>query len=135
MIRLSEELGVRHLCRFPGFVAEAGDLPGLYRLASVFITACEVETQGLTTLEAAASGLPVVAARAGATPEMMEDGVTGYLVAPGNSDAMADRLVWLLQNPAQAKAMGQKGRGWVEKHSLDSSIRAHERLYRSLVAQ
>jgi len=135
VIRLSEKLGIRHRSRFPGFVAETGDLPGLYRLASVFITASEVETQGITTLEAAASGLPIVAARAGATPEMVEDGVTGYLVAPGDSDAMADRLVWLLQNPARAKAMGHEGRERVEPHSLDSSVKAHERLYRSLAVQ
>ena len=101
----------------------------------MFVTASEVETQGLTTLEAAATGLPVVAARAGATPEMVEDGISGYLVAPGNSDGMADRLVWLLQNPAQAKAMGKRGREAAEKHSLDRSIGAHERLYSSLAVQ
>lgn len=63
----------------------------------------------------------------------VEDSVIGYLVAPRDIDAMADRLVWLLRNPDQARAMGQAGRAMVERHSLDRSIEAHERLYRSLV--
>jgi 1,2-diacylglycerol 3-alpha-glucosyltransferase len=134
VIRLSAELGIRHLSHFPGFVSATGDLPGLYRLALVFITASEVETQGLVMLEAAATGLPIVAARAAAIPEVVEDGVTGYLVAPRDIEAMADRLVLLLRNPAQARAMGQAGRAkMMQKHSLDRSIEAYERLYRSLV--
>lgn len=133
VIRLSEKSGIRDLSHFPGFVPATGDLPGLYRLASVFVTASEVETQGLVVLEAAATGLPVVAVRAAAIPEAVEDGVNGYLVAPRDIDAMADRLVLLLRNPAQARAMGQIGRARAENHSLDSSIEAHERLYRSLV--
>jgi len=133
VIRLSEELGIRDLCHFPGFVPATGDLPGLYRLASMFITASEVETQSLVVLEAAATGLPIVAVRAAAPPEGVEDGVNGYLVASRDIDAMADRLVLLLQNPVQARAMGQAGRAMAERHSLDRSIEAHEELYRSLV--
>jgi len=133
MIRLSEKLGIRELSHFPGFVPAMGDLPGLYRLASVFITASEVETQGLVVLEAAATGLPIVAVRAAAIPEVVEDGVTGYIVAPRDIDAIAHRLVRLLRNPDQARAMGQAGRAKMQKHSLDRSIEAHERLYRSLV--
>jgi glycosyltransferase involved in cell wall biosynthesis len=135
VIRLSEELGIRHLSHFPGFVPATGDLPGLYRLASVFITASEIETQSLVVLEAAATGLPVVSVRTAAAPEVMEDGVNGYLVAPRDIDAMADRLVLLLRDPVQARAMGQAGRAMVERHSLDRSIEAHEELYRSLVLQ
>jgi glycosyltransferase involved in cell wall biosynthesis len=99
----------------------------------MFITASEVETQSLVVLEAAATGLPIVAVRAAAPPEVMEDGVNGYLVASRDIDAMADRLVLLLQNPVQARAMGQAGRAMAERHSLDRSIEAHEELYRSLV--
>ena len=135
VIRLSEELGIRDLSHFPGFVPATDDLPGLYRLASVFITASQVETQGLVVLEAAATGLPIIAVRAAAIPEAVENGVTGYLVAPRDIDAMADRLVLLLRNPDQARAMGQAGRAKMQKHSLDRSIEAHERLYRSLVLQ
>jgi 1,2-diacylglycerol 3-alpha-glucosyltransferase len=128
-------LGIRHLSHFPGFVPATGDLPGLYRLASVFITASEIETQSLVVLEAAATCLPVVAVRTAAAPEVMEDGVNGYLVAPRDIDAMADRLVLLLRDPVEARAMGQAGRAMVERHSLDRSIEAHEELYRSLVLQ
>jgi glycosyltransferase involved in cell wall biosynthesis len=133
VIRLSEKLGIREQSHFPGFVPPRGDLPGLYRLASVFITASEIETQGLVLLEAAATGLPAVAVRAAAIPEAIEDGITGYLAAPGDVDAIADRLVWLLQNPIQARKMGQAGRAKMDYHSLESSFDTHEWLYRSLV--
>jgi len=133
MIRLSEKLGIRELSHFPGFVPAAGDLPGVYRLALVFTTASEIETQSSVVLEAAATGLPVIAAWASSMPEFVEDGVTGYLVAPRDIDAMADRLVRLLRNPDQARAMGQAGRAKMQQHSLDRSIEAHEQLYRSLV--
>jgi glycosyltransferase involved in cell wall biosynthesis len=133
VIRLSEELGIRELSHFPGFVPATGNLPGLYRLASVFITASEIEIQSSVVLEAAATGLPVIAVWASSMPEFVEDSVTGYLVVPRDIDAMVDRLVRLLRNPDQARTMGQAGRAKMQKHSLDRSIEAHERLYRSLV--
>jgi len=133
MIRLSKDLGIRDLSHFPGFVPAAGDLPGLYRLASVFITASEIEIQSSVVLEAAATGLPVITIRASSMPELVEDDVTGYLITPRDIDAMADRLVSLLRNPVQARAMGQTGRAMMGEHLLDRSIEAYERLYQSLV--
>jgi glycosyltransferase involved in cell wall biosynthesis len=135
MMRLSEKLGIRDRCHFPGFVSATGDLPGLYRLASVFVTASEVETQGLVALEAAATGLPIVAVRAAAIPEIVKDGETGYLVPPRHIDGMARRLALLLRDSVQAEAMGKAGRAIATNHSLDSSVKAHERLYQSLAAQ
>jgi glycosyltransferase involved in cell wall biosynthesis len=135
VMRLSEQLGIRDRCRFPGYVPATGDLPGLYRLASVFITASEIETQGLVVLEAAATALPVVAVGAASLPESVQDGVTGYLAAPRDISGMADRLVSLLRDPGRADAMGQAGRSAMAGHSADRSVKAHEMLYHSLVAQ
>lgn len=132
--RLSEELDIQDRCCFPGFVSQTGDLPRLYRLASVFVTASEIEIQSSVVLEAAATGLPIIAVRASSMPEFVQDSVAGYLVPPRDIDAMANRLVLLLQNPIQANAMGTAGRAMMEKHLLGHSIRAHEQLYRSLVA-
>ena len=77
LIRLANELGIHERSVFPGYVTD--DLPGVYRLGAVFVTASEVETQGLVLLEAMASGLPVVAAQATCIPEIVQDGVNGYL--------------------------------------------------------
>jgi glycosyltransferase involved in cell wall biosynthesis len=132
--QLCETLGMAERCHLPGFVPAEGDLPGLYRLASVFVLASELETQGVVVLEAAATGLPVVAVRAAAIPEAVSDGVNGYLVAPRDVEAMAERVVAVLRDPEGAMRMGCAGRAMAERHALDCALGAHEELYRSLLA-
>jgi starch synthase len=60
-------------------------------------------------MEAMAAGLPVVASRAGATPEVVLDGVTGVLVPPGEPGLLAEALVELLADPTTRDRMGQAG--------------------------
>ena len=132
VIRLSEALGIRAHCRFPGYVSAPEELSGLYRLASVFVTASEVEIQSSVVMEAMAAGLPVVAVRASSMPEFIAEGVSGYLVERRDADTLAERLAQLLQEPARARAMGEAGRAIAERHSLDASFDAHQALYPSL---
>jgi glycosyltransferase involved in cell wall biosynthesis len=132
--RLAEQLSIRGQCHFPGFVAASGDLPGLYRLASVFVTASEIETQGLVLLEAMAAGLPIVAVAAGAVPELVRHGVNGWLVPPQAEAAFAERLTAVLANREQARAFGQAGRALAQAHAFDDALEAHERVYRTLAA-
>ena len=115
---------------FTGFVDHAGDLPGLYRLAAAFVTASEIETQGQVVLEALASGLPVVAPRAGALPELIRDGENGFLVAPQDTTAMARRLGWLLDHPTLARTMAGAAVETANAHSVTACLEAHEALYR-----
>ncbi len=61
-------------------------------------------------LEAMAHGLPVIASRIGGLPEIVEDGVTGLLVEPGNSEELADKMKLLWKNPDLCRRMGQAGR-------------------------
>src|SRR6202020_3053072 len=82
--------------RFPGFVADE-DLPGLYRLAEVFAIASQAELQSLVTMAAMASGLPVVAADAGALAELVHPGENGFLARPGRAAEVADSLGLLLR--------------------------------------
>jgi glycosyltransferase involved in cell wall biosynthesis len=103
-------------------------------MADVFTTASEIETQGLVLLEALATGLPIVAAKATCIPELVKENVTGYLVPPKDVDALASRLVRLIENPAQAKRMGRNGREFVEKHALEYSLDQHENLYKKHIA-
>ena len=90
----AERLGLTRNVRFLGFVPSA-DLPGLYRLADIFAIASEAELQSLTTMEAMATGLPVVAVDAGALGELVRHGRNGYLAPPGRAGdfaAFLDRL-------------------------------------------
>ena len=131
--KLCAALGIEDVSVFPGFVSLTGDLPGLYRLATVFATASEVEIQSSVVLEAAASALPVVAMRASSMPEFVEDGVTGFLTPPGDSEAMGDCLATLLRDPKRARAMGQAALRLAAQHTSEVSVAAHEALYQALV--
>ncbi|MEZ4513943.1 MAG: glycosyltransferase [Chloroflexota bacterium] len=115
LMQLGQGLGIAEQCHFPGYVLPDGDLPGLYRLASVFATASQIETFGIVVLEAMACGLPVIAANATCMPELVHDHQNGLLVPPDDSFAMAQRLTWLLQNPDVA-ARWREASGQMAQH-------------------
>jgi glycosyltransferase involved in cell wall biosynthesis len=85
-------------------------LHALYARADVFVHATRFEGSSLVTLEAMCHGLPVVATRAGGIPDKVVDGETGYLVPPGDDEALAGALRPLLASAEQRTAMGDRGR-------------------------
>jgi len=133
LIRLSQSLGINQNCCFPGFVSKNGDLPGIYRLASVFVTASEIEIQSSVVLEAAASGLPVVTVKASSMQEFVNAGESGYLTPPGDINALAERLITLVKDQDKARRMGQAARKVAELHSNQRFVQEHEQLYQSIV--
>ena len=82
------------------------DIPDHYAAAGVFAFPSRQEAFGLVLLEAGACALPVVASRVGGIPELIEDGVTGLLVAPDDAVALAQALASLLSDPALARGLG-----------------------------
>jgi glycosyltransferase involved in cell wall biosynthesis len=133
LLQLCNELNIAARVHFTGFVSAQEGLPEIYRGASLFITASEIETQGIVLLEAAASGLPVVAARATCIHEIVHEGINGYLTEPGDIAGMANTMAVLLKNPDQAKSFGIASRVLAEKHNVLYTLDAHERLYDDLV--
>ena len=131
--QLSTRLGIRERSHFTGYVTAKDGLPEIYRMSTVLVTACEIETQGLVLLEAAACALPIVAVKATSLHEIVHEGENGYLAAPGNTREMADRLTWLVQNPQQSTAMGKAGREIVNSHASEKTIAAYESYYRSML--
>lgn len=129
LLRLVEELGIACRVTFPGYLP-VEKLPKLYQAADVYCMTSAVELQSISTLEAMATGLPVVAARARALPELVADGMNGYLAAPGDVEEFASGLVRLLQAPARGGAMGAEGRKVAEQHSLDAVAGRHYALLR-----
>jgi glycosyltransferase involved in cell wall biosynthesis len=70
----------------------------------------EPELLGLVLLEAMARATPVVCTNVGGMPEMVEDGVTGFVVPPNDARALGERVGYLMANPERARAMGREGR-------------------------
>lgn len=130
---LAAARGIGNRAVFTGYVRTDGDLPGLYRLGDVFVTASQIETQGLVLLEAMASGLPVVAVRATCVPEVVREGVSGLLADPGDLAGMANHIRRLLGDPARARRMGANARDLSEVFSLKTSYDQHENVYRRLI--
>lgn len=114
------------------FLGTRDDIPEILALCDVFALSSHMEANPVSILEAAACGKPVVATRVGSVPETVHDGQTGYLVAPGDARAMADRILRLLRNPSQARAMGRAGRHHVATHC---SVQAMVRGYQDLIEE
>ncbi len=125
---LAERLGVSGTVRFTGFVPDE-ELPSAYAAATVFVNAGTAELQSLVTLEAMAGGRPVIGADAAALPHLVIDDETGYLFPPGDSMALADRLLTVLGNPDLAESLGRSARAHAEKHDEAVTVAAFESLY------
>jgi mannosyltransferase len=105
-----------------------------FRRLTIYAFTSRNEGFGLTLLEAMSSGTALVASRAGAAELVVEDGVTGVLMPPGDVDALMAALEPLLGDPASAAAMGARARKRVlEKFSLDAEAGKIAEVYRALV--
>jgi glycosyltransferase involved in cell wall biosynthesis len=120
---------------FLGAVPHA-QLAECYRRADVFVfPSVWHEPFGMPVIEAMACGLPVVATRGGAFPEIVDDGRTGLLVPRGNAAALASAIGKLLSDPAVAAKMGRCGRSRVcERFAWDRIAEQLVGLYRELLA-
>lgn len=127
--QLVKKKGLGDHVRFLGFVPQE-ELPGYYALADVFVFPSTFETFGIVLVEAMAAGIPVVAARAGAIPEIVVDGETGFLVQPLSPESMAVRLRSLLENDSLRQGMGQAGRDRAVKcYDWDKLVADYEELF------
>lgn len=129
LICLCQELGIENRVHFLGFVSVEDGLPEIYRMADIFLTASEIETQGLVLLEAAASGLPIVAVNATCIPEIVHDGVNGFLAEPGDIDTFGSAIRTLLNHSDRKHVMSREGRALAVLHDLHTTGTLHENLY------
>lgn len=122
------EAGVEANVRFTGYQDR---VPDFVNMMSVVIHASiKPEPFGMVVLEGMAMGKPVIGSAAGGVVEMVVPGVTGYTFPPGDAQALAARVVELLNDPARAAAMGQAGyRRVVEDFPLDRYARQVEACY------
>ena len=114
----------------PGFRT---DLQAVLHEIDIFMLPSFTEGLPNVVLEAFAVDKPVVATRVGGTPEVVQDGVSGFLTAPDQPDLMAQHLLQLLNNPALRQTMGNAGHNHVREHfSFESQTEEYMKLYESL---
>jgi glycosyltransferase involved in cell wall biosynthesis len=112
------------------------DVPALLAAATVSVMPSLNEALSNVLLESMAAGAPIVATRVGGTPEAIVDGVTGLLVAPADSHALATAIAGLLGDPSLAARLGRAARQAIEAgYSVEKMVRATERLYLDLLAR
>lgn len=99
-----------------GWVAQPALPAALHEMGLFAMPSVVEEAFGVAALEAAATGLPVVASRAGGLPEVVADGETGLLVPVGDVAALAEALGALIADPGRARRMGAAGRDFVLAH-------------------
>ncbi len=113
--RQVKELGVEAHVDVLGWVSGA-DKVAAFRAAHVYCLPSYNENLPVSILEAMAAGLPVVGTDVAGTPEEVLEGETGFLVQPGDKDALADRLIRLLRDSGLRDEMGQAGLSRAEQH-------------------
>lgn len=110
----AQRLGIADRVEFLGHL----DRQALWTvLPQISVSVLASKTEGLpnSVIESMAAGRPVVATAVGGTRELVDDGVTGFLVPPGDPDALAGRILRLLNDPPLARSMGERARQKIER--------------------
>jgi glycosyltransferase involved in cell wall biosynthesis len=127
----AHELGVMQDTLFLGYQE---DVAPFYAAFDALVLPSSNEGTPVSAIEALAAGRPVVATRVGGVPDVVQDGEDGFLVEPGATDDLADRLALLARDPALRERMGAAGRARVlPRYAVERLVDDVDRLYRSLL--
>ncbi|MCS5728513.1 glycosyltransferase [Herbiconiux moechotypicola] len=127
---MAEQLGLGDRATFTGYVTEE-ELRKAYTRSTVFAMPSIAELQSIATMEALASGLPVVAADAMALPHLVHDGENGYLFRPGDEHDLAAKLEKVLRLPQnELDAFKRESLSIVSAHDIQRTLTTFEHLYR-----
>ena len=105
----TRDLGLTQAVTFAGYLDEAG-VAGLLGRADLLALPSFAEGLPVVLMEAMASRIPVIATQVAGVPELVQDGVSGFIVPPGDVDSLTDRLERLFADPALCARMGEAGR-------------------------
>jgi|Deesub1362B_J571_1020462.scaffolds.fasta_scaffold01241_3 glycosyltransferase involved in cell wall biosynthesis len=127
-----QKLGVKNQVSFLGI---RHDVPELMSAADAYVLSSAWEGMPMVLLEASATGLPIVATDVGGNREVVLEGITGFLVPPKDSEALAQAMLRLMALPQEARRrMGEKARQYIKDNfSLERIVDRWEELYRELL--
>ncbi|MFW9778581.1 MAG: glycosyltransferase [Candidatus Heimdallarchaeota archaeon] len=119
---------------FTGFISHT-KLPLAYRMGMFMVTPSDTETQGLTVIEAMSQGLPVIGVSGGGVMDYIENGTNGFLVPPGDDEALAKVIVRLLNKPELVSEFSRAATRTVKKFSRDGFITQLERAFQITISR
>ena len=129
---LADTLGLSGDVTLTGRVSDE-DLQALHQVGTVFCMPSPAELQSIATLEAMASGQPIVAVDAGALRELCQDGDNGYLCQRDDEDAIANSIVRIVTNPSLRTTMSEKSLAIASTHDLQTTLDTFEGIYSDLI--
>jgi N-acetyl-alpha-D-glucosaminyl L-malate synthase BshA len=126
---MARELGI---CDDVRFVGKQQDMEEIMAVADLFILPSEYESFGLAALEAMAAGAPVVASNAGGLPEIIEQGVCGYMADVGDVEAMSAYALDILKDDARLAQFKEAARAKARQFDIHNIIPEYENLYKQV---
>lgn len=126
------DMGISLSVRFLGKVV-GPELADIYRLGDVFVTASEIETQGIVLIEAAASGLPLIAVNGGAVAEICKNNINGFLLEPGNKEGMEKAITLLITDTELRRKMSAESVKIAKEHSLERTLDKFIEIYNKVI--
>ena len=129
---LAEELGISNEVKFLGKIMMP-ELAKVYRMGTMFATGSETETQGIVLIEAAATGLPLVAVNTGAVGEICVNGFNGELVEAGNIEAFKEAMKKILLNEKLREKYSKNSLEISKKHDLRHTLKRFEEIYEEAI--
>lgn len=132
---LQDKINSKQLDSYFDFTGYCSEIDKILTFVDIVVLPSLFEGFPFVLLEAMAAAKPVVASAIGGNTEAIEDGITGFLVRPGDTTQLADRILFLLQNKILAKKMGQMGLERVQKQfNLNKMALKVDRLYQEMGA-
>jgi glycosyltransferase involved in cell wall biosynthesis len=126
--QLTHRLGITDKVIFTGFVPDE-ELPYFYKLSRCFIIASIAELLSLVTLQAMASGLPIIAVNVGALSELVKDKINGYLYSEGDIPAIAQYIEDIIGRDDLYQKMTGKSLEFVQQHDIYKTLKSFEKFY------
>lgn len=129
---LAAKLVLKDKVKFYGFVPHE-KVVKLLKNFDLFVTASPMETQGLVVLEAMAAGLPVVGVDMLAVPEVVHNGINGYVVPRRNHKKMAEKIIEIIGDVAKSKAFGEESKRIASEHEIGHAYQLLKEKYLNLI--
>jgi glycosyltransferase involved in cell wall biosynthesis len=128
---MAGEMGLDGKVKFLGW---RDDIHEMMHAFDIFVLPSRNEGMGRVIVEAMAAGKPVVASNVGGIPDLVRDGVNGYLVPSEDSVALAGAMARLLKDPDRGKAMGSAGREMAKAYTVEKMVDKIDRIYQEALA-